>query len=156
MNLNMSYESPMQYKLQYRTGNHYGHSQTQRDMQPHTYGGYTRKHPKALHTPPLQMWTPPQSNDPYKAEYGNEFNNPQPIIHHHIAARSSGRVLRFPALNEVEKAWGDNMLTDGMRMFVTPDPTLTGTLSSAATTPTQLSGIFWQPYNDKDQLGWRV
>lgn len=118
-------------------------------------GGYMRRYPKQMMTPPPPMWEPVQP--PGGTEFGpahyNVFNNPVPFVHHHQAALSSGRRVRLPALGELEKAWSDNMLQDGMRMYVTPDPTLTGTLTGAATFPQQLPGCFWVPYNAKDQLG---
>lgn len=104
----------------------------------------------------MELWVPRQHVDPLKAEFGNELNNPIPELHHHVAARSSGRILRLPAPNALEKAWNPDMLSDGMVMSVRPDPTLSGTATAAATFPQQLSGLFWVPYNAKDQLGWRV
>ena len=116
-------------------------------------GGYVRKYPREYHTPPMQMWYPHQQWDPLKVEFGNELNNPQPIVHHHLATRSSGRILRLPAPNSMEKAWSDNMIQDSQWMYVKPDATLTGTLTGAAVFPQQLPSMFWIPYNRKDQLG---
>lgn len=118
-------------------------------------GGYTRRYPKQMMTPPPPMWEPNQP--PGGAEFGpahyNVFNNPVPFVHHHKAVTSRGRRKRLPALGELEKAWSDNMLQDGMRMYVTPDPTLTGTLTGAAVSPHNLPTCFFDPWNSKDQLG---
>ena len=92
-------------------------------------------------SPPTRMWMPQQEFDPLKGEYMNALNNPQPMLHHHFATTSSGRVLRLPVSdNGLDKMWNPNFFDDAMVMNVHPDPTLTGT--STGFFPQMLSQMY--------------
>lgn len=91
-------------------------------------GGYVRKHQKPLLTPPVDYWYPPQRVVAGLQEYGTPLNNPIPLLHHNQATRGTGRVYRVPMTPRYQV---ENYVPDGMQMFVTPDPTLTGYMAAA-------------------------
>lgn len=124
------------------------------------YGGYRRAKPKALHTPPMAMWYPNQAQHPAAQDYAtalneNQLNNPVPILHKDVAARSAGRIVRLPAPNDRFRAWAGHMIQDSAVMHVAPDPTLTATLAAPGLFANQHMPAVW-PARAEDQHGWRV
>lgn len=114
-------------------------------------GGYARMKPKELHTPVPIMWTPRQPFFGKKVDFGDPLNNPIPILDHHRAATSSGRVVRIPLTGDVENLWAGNMRQDAQWMHIVPDPTLTAGITAAAVFPEQMGGV-----NIEQLTGWRV
>ena len=114
-------------------------------------GGYVRRYPRQMHTPPMRMWHPPYRGGARDVDFGNELNNPQPHVHHDVAVRSTGRVRRYPAPDYFTRGWMDNMISDGQVMSIRPDPTLVGVAGAPV-----FSSAVWLSYNSHDQLGWRV
>lgn len=104
-------------------------------------GGYTRYRPRVLHTPQPIMWMPRQPFYGKKVDFGDPLNNPIPMLDHHRAATSSGRVVRLPVTGDVENLWAGGMIQDSAVMYVTPDPTLTAGATAAATFPEQLINV---------------
>lgn len=101
-------------------------------------GGYTRLKEKELHTPIPIAWSPRQPFYGNRIDYGDMLNNPIPMLDHHRAATSSGRIARYPLPGDAEGIWSGGMIQDAAVMFVTPDPTLTAGITAAATFPEQL------------------
>lgn len=104
-------------------------------------GQYIRKRPKQLHSRPVEYWYPAQDVLPGLVDFGNELNNPIPILNHDQAVRSTGRIYRIPLKPRYQE---ENMVSDGMVMFVSPDPTLMGYQgnSTGATAFPPLIGTF--------------
>jgi len=119
-------------------GNRYGETE---DGYYSRRGGYTRMHPKELHTPVPIMWSPRQPLYGKKVDFGDPLNNPIPMLDHHKAATSSGRIVRMPLTGDVENLWAGGMQQDASWMHVTPDPTLTAGVTAAATFPEQLANL---------------
>lgn len=100
-------------KTERQAGNRYGETDegyfTQR-------GGYVRAHQKEMHTPAPIMWMPRQPFYGKKVDFGDPLNNPIPMLDHHRAATSSGRIVRMPLTGDVENIWAGGMIQDAAVM----------------------------------------